>query len=249
MHDNSEFVSESYRSTAISKRPFTGGLLSVIMLLVALPALMSAGPDGKKSKPKVIKPHSTSAPALKGIACPSDRSLVSSKKVKIVATTDQAPAKRVLAIDGKAVEAKCMPIRKPGLTKGRQRVALTVSVKLEPGEHTITLGNDKSRIWVPKSGGGDQSLPDWPKFRSHPPNSDNCRLYHAVKKGDDGPSLGPAKEPEVCFRCHEEDVFGLTHSHRLESLATCRLCHSVHGGPAKSLLIGEAKTLCLKCHD
>ncbi len=227
------------------------------LLTGMLPLLISAGEASAPKAGKVKSPVPTSAPAAKGVVLPPDKCVVCSGTLQVVAVTGNPRGQAKLTVDGKPVECRVMPIGTPGKASpysggkgaGKKRCALVATTKLPPGQHVISLGSDKARVFVAASEDGAGAPAGWPTFRSHPGRVSNCALCHETTERDGVTVLGLPREPDACFACHDRDEFKLTHSHRIESLAACRMCHAGHGGTTKSLLIDKPKALCLKCHD
>lgn len=194
-------------------------------------------------------PHPTTRPIAKGVMCPPNGSTLRSEKVKIVAVVDGSGTDTHLTVDGKSIGTNRFRLKRLGQPSGYQCTALIATMKLNPGQHVIKVGTEASKIWIDASGKGGPGPSSWREFQAHPPNTDNCRLCHEVSEADGMNVLGVAKEPVACFACHERDLFGFTHSHRLESLAACQMCHAPHGGSQEALLIDKPKVLCTKCHE
>jgi len=223
------------------------------LLPLLLPALLSAAQNdaGKRVKPKPKQP--ATAPASRLALYPPDRCVIDSPTVQIIATVADSQGQTTVTVDGKPVETRRMRISNPGRPAGRatgsRRSALVGTASLAPGQHVIAVGPHKSRVWISTSKDLAKAPADWPVFFPHPGRIANCALCHKTKDEDGERDLGPAHEPAPCLACHDLDEFKLTHSHRLESLAACQMCHAPHGGTTKALLIGKPKALCAKCHD
>ncbi len=229
-------------------------ILSVVALL---PFLASAtGIDQpKKTGSKGASPSAGRAGL--GVLYPPDGSVLSPGPVQIVAVVGDDAAKATLTLDGKPLACRRMRVAASGkqakgtakAPAGSERWALVATAIVATGKHVIAVGPRKVRVSVspPKDENGADG--DWSRYRPHPGQVVNCALCHEMTKSDAGPVLGAAKEPDTCFACHDRDEFKLTHAHRIESLAACRMCHTPHGGTAKALLVGKPESLCTKCHD
>lgn len=233
------------------------GLLTCLM-----PLLISAGPVGasKRIKPKTNPP--TTAPARRTLLYPPDKSVLGSNAVQMIAAIRDSGSSLTLTLDGKPLKVRRLHVkrsanpadRSAGQPAGRGKIALVATAKLSPGKHVIAVGSETTHVYVCPSNDRGDAPADWPKSRPHPPLSPSgkpteCQSCHQVKASDGGAVLGPVDELKVCFECHDLDTFKLVHTHRIESLAACRMCHDPHGGTTAALLIDKPKVLCAECHD
>ena len=222
-----------------------------------LPLLVSAGPSDGKNRTAVKAPRPTTAPARAPLFLPSNRSVVASDSVQIVVAVSDASKASAIMLDGEAIETQRMQLAVSGVTRtkpgakatARPTMVLVAAATLAPGKHVAAVGARKTEFFVDTSEDRAKAPADWPTFRPHPGEVANCALCHDLKETRDGQSLGPVREPKACFVCHDLDEFKLIHSHRVESLAACRMCHISHGGTTKAALVGKIKPLCLECHD
>ena len=229
-------------------------MLSVVALL---PFLASAtGTDQPKgTRSKGASPSDGRAGVT--VMYPPDGCVLSPGTVQIVAIVGGDAAKATITLDGKPLEFRRMRVTTSGKQAKRtaknpansERWALVATAVVASGKHVFAVGPRKVRISASPPKDGKGAAGDAPRYRPHPGQVANCALCHEMKKSDAGPVLGEAKEPDTCFACHDRDEFKLTHAHRIESLAACRMCHTPHGGTAKALLVGKAEALCTKCHD
>ena len=61
--------------------------------------------------------------------------------------------------------------------------------------------------------------------------------------------VGELKDYTACFECHGAVEFDVTHSHPLEPLEHCPMCHALHGSSREGLLKAPVKQLCADCHE
>ncbi|MBN1342448.1 MAG: hypothetical protein JXQ73_07195 [Phycisphaerae bacterium] len=228
------------------------------MLLIALLALLGAGGSDEKADPtnKKVYREPAKRPALTGFLKPRHQVVLESQTVQIIAALPKVEEKAALIVDGKPIKTRVFCVSEGGKatsgrgggTSGQARSALEALTTLAPGKHVIEAGGFKAEVLV-KTDKDAKGPEGWGVFRSHPSPVVNCGVCHTVKASGGASLLGPAREPEACLVCHNLDEFKLVHSHRLESLAACRMCHAVHGGTTKALLVDTPKRLCAACHD
>lgn len=222
-----------------------------------LPLLVCADRSDGKKRTDTKTPRPTTAPSRAPLFLPPDRSVIASDSVQIVAAVSDASRDAAITVDGEAIETQRIQLALSGGTKvkpgpkgpARPTAVLVASATLAPGKHVVTVGARKVQFFVDTTEDRAKAPADWPTFRPHPGQVANCSLCHELKDTRDGQSLGPVREPKACFVCHDVDEFKLIHTHRVESLAACRMCHVSHGGTTKAALVGKLKPLCLKCHD
>ncbi len=99
--------------------------------------------------------------------------------------------------------------------------------------------------------GDDPDGPDgWPMVRNHPiSRKKRCTACHETKQEGDLTGVGELKSYKACFVCHDAVEFEAIHSHPLEPIEHCQMCHSPHGATEKALLKAPVKKLCAECHD
>ncbi|MEZ5404260.1 MAG: cytochrome c3 family protein [Bryobacteraceae bacterium] len=110
-------------------------------------------------------------------------------------------------------------------------------VKLGPGEHRIAAGGSAVKIAV---GGGAAT------FRAHPP-VDDCTSCHMVRGGRW--RFLRASLSNVCSNCHAKDAFAAKHTHQMDTLPDCQMCHDAHGGTAAALMKMSRDKACAQCHS
>jgi predicted CXXCH cytochrome family protein len=142
----------------------------------------------------------------------------------------------------------------PLLRNRQDKTLWTTVVSLSPGEHALELDAAKTRLMCLASPSSTNAPSGWTLWYPHPSPTKpeepiQCASCHDVKPGDTGSVIGRAKPPQSCFTCHNEVDLRLTHSHVLEPLANCLMCHDPHGSPRPKLLIDTREKLCTQCHE
>ncbi len=61
--------------------------------------------------------------------------------------------------------------------------------------------------------------------------------------------MGELKSYKACFECHPAVEFEVVHSHPLEPIEHCQMCHGLHASKEEALLKAPVKELCADCHD
>jgi len=229
----------------------------VLSVVALLPFLVSATGTGqpKGTPSKGASPSRGRAGVT--VMYPPDGCVLTPGTVQIVAIGGGDAAKATPTLDGKPLEFRRMRLAAFGKQAewaaknpvDSERWALVATARVASGQHVFAVGPQKVRVCASPPKDGKGAAGDTPRYRPHPGRVANCTSCHEMKKSDAGPVLGPAKEPDTCFACHDRDEFRLTHTHRIKSLAACRMCHTPHGGTSKALLVGKAEVLCTKCHD
>ncbi|HUT93930.1 MAG TPA: cytochrome c3 family protein [Thermoguttaceae bacterium] len=175
-------------------------------------------------------------PADDGVLFPPDHAVLLSGTFDVICKTDEA----VLEVDGKPREWE--PFEPP------LRVA---HLGLSPGMHELRIGDRRREIVVALNEEEHDGPEDWPILRRHQMNRDpgRCGDCHQTTKQDDRVVVGELKSYEACIECHDAVDFEATHSHPLEPIEHCRMCHALHGSARKGLLKAPVKQLCAECHD
>jgi len=181
-----------------------------------------------------------SQPALR-VLFPPDRSVVETGKFELICLQRKGQKSRPqLRVDGMVQPWE------------RYRAPLLVArLNLSPGRHQLQIGSRRLTIFVP----GDQTLrapPGWARFRTHPPTVQGyreCRSCHLIENNARGTAVLAPRTPAACKRCHSDVQFEATHFHPQEPLASCQMCHALHGSRRKALLKKPHKELCAACHD
>ena len=74
-------------------------------------------------------------------------------------------------------------------------------------------------------------------------------IINGLAYSPDGSVLAMPNTPKACLECHDVNEFEMVHMHKLESLATCQLCHQAHGSTTKKWLKDADEVLCTMCHE
>jgi predicted CXXCH cytochrome family protein len=124
-------------------------------------------------------------------------------------------------------------------------------LRLSPGLHTLTIGDQRRELVVALNEEEHDGPEDWPLLHRHQMNAkpNRCGDCHETSKNSDRTVVGELRSPEACLECHQPVDFGDTHSHPLEPIEHCEMCHSLHGSSRKGLLKAPVKKLCTDCHD
>lgn len=142
--------------------------------------------------------------------------------VRLIARTD---GKAELLLDGRKVEVQSPH---PGV--------VTALVKPPDGAHELALGDQKVRFQV----GGTAT------FRPHTP-VENCTTCHMARNGRW--RFVRASLSSVCSQCHSRDAFPAKHTHLMDVLPDCQLCHDPHGSTAAAHLKMDKEKACKQCHS
>ena len=149
-------------------------------------------------------------------------------------------AEATLKVDG-------MP-RQWGAFTGPVQVA---QVGLGPGLHELRIGDRRLEIVVALNAEEHDGPNDWEVFEHHSvgDGEDRCADCHETERQGGQVAVGQLMPYTACFECHDFVDFDVTHSHPLEPLEHCQMCHALHGSSRKGLLKAPAKQLCDECHD
>lgn len=174
---------------------------------------------------------------------PADRSVLETGQFNLIGVwkpEQEGEAPPELQVDGKGHPWE--PYRRP---------ALVARLKLLPGQHQLQIGRRTLTIFV-----REEQKPDapegWPVFRQHPPTAERdreCHSCHEVQKGEQGFTISPPRTPAACDPCHTALEFEAEHFHPREPLASCPMCHALHGSSRKALLKKPVQELCAACHE
>ena len=131
---------------------------------------------------------------------------------------------------------------------------LVATTSLEPGEHRVEASQRHVRVFVRPSARGAATPADWPVFHLHPPPMSPgrpvaCFVCHEIVETPSGSVLRRPQMPDPCFSCHPADDFELIHTHRVDVLTACHMCHDPHGSTRPLLLRDDPKLLCSACHE
>ncbi len=247
------------------ERPLTRAVQAGAGLLVITVAyaISSQAPARAESADfKLKKNVKLSKPPSKTITYPPDRCVLLDGGIHAVALLDDDQLDKGLRLDGKPAETKRMPVGKLGTATTKpggkpvvkNRSVLILAREIEPGRHVLTAGKETVRVFVVKAMDRGSAPKDWPTYEPHPPTSAGeplkCGLCHEKSTKGEATVLGPAEEPGVCFKCHDQDAYLLAHfPHRLETFSACGYCHHPHGATRKKLLVEDVETMCVRCHE
>lgn len=119
-------------------------------------------------------------------------------------------------------------------------------LRLEPGPHEIRIGTQKISVRV-----GGKDVPEgWQGYHLHPiAGGKGCTSCHQTRERAGQLVVEEPKTYTACLECHKLVEFEAKHSHPLNPLKHCGLCHHLHGSPRQGLLKGPVKKLCAECHD
>ena len=171
-----------------------------------------------------------------GVISPPDHAVLLSGSIDLICKTDKPD----FEIDSQKHEWEFFgkPIR-------------VARVRLFPGIHELKIGDKKIEVVVALNEDEHDGPSNWKIQRSHKMDSDpsRCQACHEVSKKGGQVSVGELKGHEACLKCHTPIDFEVAHSHILEPLEACQMCHALHGSPHKSLLKAPMRKLCEECHD
>jgi len=124
-------------------------------------------------------------------------------------------------------------------------------VGLDPGLHELKIGNRRLEVVVALNAEEHDGPADWEVFERHSigDGQDRCADCHKTERQDGQIAVGELMPYTACFGCHDSVEFDVTHSHPLEPLEHCQMCHALHGSSRKGLLKAPVKQLCDECHE
>jgi predicted CXXCH cytochrome family protein len=166
---------------------------------------------------------------------PPDRAALPCGEFDVIALAERA----TLEVDGRAQqwEAFAPPLR-------------VAKVKLAPGQHELRIGTRQVKFAVNDKAEKTQNPPGWDLYRSHPIRDEQrCAACHRTSQRDGQTVVGEPHPTTSCLECHTTIDFEAKHSHPLEPLKPCSMCHALHGSPRPSLLKAPVKKLCAECHE
>lgn len=179
------------------------------------------------------------------VVFPSDRCVLKSGKIDLLCVMPEAKprtaSRPVLRVDGK--RKKWEPCEPP---------VLLSRLKLTEGRHEVSVGPSRLQVYVRGKADTPEAFRTWPVLRTHRGKEEgwkDCEACHEVTKVGARTKIGDPKEPTTCLGCHTPQAFEAIHFHPLQPLATCHLCHAIHGSSSPSLLKAPVKELCKRCHD
>jgi len=164
---------------------------------------------------------------------PLNESILESPTIQVVARTG-ADAK--LSVDGQSVTAASP-------AKG----VLAATLKLSPGTHELSLSSgQKIQVFV---AGKTPPPAGWKVFRTHPPaapSAAQCETCHTLQQQTWAPKAETTAAS--CIACHSVAKFPVKHTHTVDILEECQLCHMPHGSAASSHLKFSKEIACKQCH-
>jgi len=138
-------------------------------------------------------------------------------------------------------------------------------VSLYCGPNTLEIGPKRVEVFVAETAGPKRvevfvaetavrpgGPEGWPMWRKHPISGSGaarCGDCHEIEGRGDGVAVGRLAGYKACFECHKAVEFEAIHSHPLEPIESCQMCHSLHAAKEKALLKAPAKKLCDECHE
>ena len=180
------------------------------------------------------EPANGSADGLR-MVFPPNRSVLLSGEFNLICTAKQDS----LEADGEIVDWDAF---KPPLGVAR--------LMLYNGRSKIRIGKEQLEVFVASDAEKPGGPEGWQLCRNHPiSRKKRCGACHETTEQAGLTGVGELKSYKACFECHESVEFELTHSHPLEPIEHCQMCHSLHGSSRKALLKAPAKKLCAECHD
>lgn len=212
------------------------------------------------------------------ILYPPDKAVIAAEESELIAIAKTAAGQPVIKLDGAPVALTRMEFAESWQGKGKliapsaakalakldakspllpdksDKALWLGTVKLKPGSHVLALENGQTHLFRSTAADGSGGPSGWPLFHPHPGITDTnrpveCLSCHEVKAANPAPSLGRAKLPDTCQVCHPPVDLRLIHSHIMEPLANCLMCHDPHGTLFPSLLHDTKVKVCTQCHE
>jgi predicted CXXCH cytochrome family protein len=75
-----------------------------------------------------------------------------------------------------------------------------------------------------------------------------CTTCHDPHAAGQPKLLREARQADLCFRCHADDLTGRAHVHLPAAEGECLACHRPHGSAHPKLLTDQGPALCEQCH-
>jgi predicted CXXCH cytochrome family protein len=164
---------------------------------------------------------------------PTDKSVLPNGNLSFVA--------RIVGSGKLLVDGKPAPAASPAPN------ALMATLKLTPGEHQLTLESNGTtqtvKVFV---AGAGQPPAGFETFRAHPPGGASCETCHAVKEGKW--AFKGVTSSASCIQCHDTSKFAESHTHPVDTLEDCHLCHMPHGSTKVKHLKFTREVACKQCH-
>jgi predicted CXXCH cytochrome family protein len=77
-----------------------------------------------------------------------------------------------------------------------------------------------------------------------------CSTCHGEPHREEKPELDLTEDvPELCYECHDEEMFQKKSVHSAVAAGMCTSCHNPHSSNLEKLLTAEPPGLCYGCHD
>jgi len=162
------------------------------------------------------------------IVRPVNKSAFASGPVEVNASVPDGK----LELDGQAITAE-VPF--PNVLHAR--------LQPSPGLHKLALvwpnGRQEIEFFV-----GTQPPAGFTPFRAHPPGGNvACTQCHELSK------RGRFRFKGGCNDCHATEAFPKTHTHKMDVLPECGMCHNAHGSTVAAHLLHDKAAACKLCHN
>lgn len=202
---------------------------------------------------------------------PPNESVLTNESVQIIAVCPKDAKASIILLDGRPIPMRWVgfamgwpkktirsagpPVRtaSPRLND-KSKVALLLSVaKLDTGAHELVFEGITNRVFQSRAYPDAQAPKNMALFSPHPsPDAGkpiDCSACH--EPGGTAPEtpLGRVKMPDRCTTCHQLVDLRLAHSHVMEPLGKCSMCHDPHGSNRPNLLLDDRAKLCVQCHE
>lgn len=237
------------------------GILGWVVVLACGTAVASGG-AAEEARPVV--------PAAAALLYPPADAVLTNDTVQILGVMLTGQTNPTLSLDGQPIETerytfarnwpkKYLPAtnQPPSavarLLDDKAKVSLALaSSTLSPGAHLLVFAGVTNRLVRLPPGPAGEASKKGAIFRPHPSPNDPakpvaCATCHEVDQA--ASRLGRARMPDSCIGCHTPVDLRLIHSHVMEPLAKCTLCHDPHGSARASLLRDDKARLCTQCHE
>ena len=171
-----------------------------------------------------------------GVLFPPDKAVLLTGSFDVICNGEEA----TLQVNGKSYQWE--PFQPP---------LHVARIRLSPGVYEFRIGDRQREIAVALNEDEHDGPQDWAIHRYHKTERDpnRCDDCHRTKNEDGQITVGEVKSYQACFDCHDSIEFGVIHSHPVEPIQHCQMCHSLHDSTRKGLLKAPAKKLCAECHD
>jgi len=215
----------------------------IVLVAGALPIGAGGGSALEAEADKQSEPAEPPNRAQLKVLFPLDKGVLESGEIEVMAVSrppaNGAAKEPRLEVDGERLPWK--PYEPP---------AYVANLKLDPGEHAVTVGDQTLAVFVLEDGAEPPA--GWCKLQSHyadDPDSRDCSVCHETASRDGRFAVGEWLGYTACSECHDSVEFAAAHSHTEQPLQQCGACHALHGSDRSGLLTAPARTLCAECHD